>query len=111
MKTKTIKLSSVLGLVLTASFMGGCSRNETLRPTVNETTEEPTGQAIKTQTTAREYFELSLEERARRAGVSLAQAQAWEKSGVHIANNGSVYSEDCPVGGKVRVPGGVSIGC
>ncbi len=54
---------------------------------------------------------LTLSDRAAKAGVSVALAKAWEIEGVHIADNGSVYSDTCPVSRKVRIPSGVSIRC
>ena len=54
---------------------------------------------------------LTLSDKAAKAGVTVALAKAWELEGVHIADNGSVYSTTCPVSRKVRIPSGISIRC
>lgn len=53
----------------------------------------------------------SLAEKAGKAGIPVALAEAWEREGVHIADNGSVYSDTCPVSRKVHLPAGVTIRC
>lgn len=88
----------------------GCAQNQ-------DATGETSGVRIETQTSvgARTGLQngelLPLEERAKRAGVSLALAEAWEKSGVHIANNGSVYAEECGAARRVSRPAGKAIYC
>lgn len=88
----------------------GCAQNQ-------DTSGEESGVRIETQTSvgARTGLQngelLPLEERAKRAGVSLALAEAWEKSGVHIANNGSVYAEECGAARRVSRPAGKAIYC
>lgn len=54
---------------------------------------------------------LTLSDKAAKAGVPVALAEVWELEGVHIADNGSVYSTTCPVSRKVRIPSGISIRC
>lgn len=53
----------------------------------------------------------TLADKAAKAGVPVALAEAWEREGVHIADNGSVYSDTCPASRKLHIPPGVTIRC
>lgn len=110
MQLSAVKAVILSSLMVTGAVLGsGCTGAE--NPDAANLGPAGTTKPSETRTPATVGSLLPLEERARRAGVSLAQAEAWERSGVHIANSGSVYSEDCPIGGKVKIPTGVVVRC
>jgi len=97
-------------IAASATLFVGCGAP----PAQNETAKmEPieAEAATEVETSYAKQGDKTLQERADMIGVSLALAESWERAGIHIADNGTVYSQECPPSGVAQIPAGINILC